>query len=1399
MAGRRTGLQVVITGDANQLERVFGKVGKGADQLGGRVGRASQAVGRALKTAAVVGTASLVGGLVVGLKKSVDAFAEAEGIAKQTETVLKSTGMAAKVTADQVSGLATSISRKSGIDDEAIQSAENMLLTFTKVRNEVGAGNQIFTRATQTVADFSVRFKKDLGGSAILVGKALNDPIKGVSALSRAGVQFTKQQKDQIKTLIDSGNVLGAQKIVLKELETQTKGAATAAGETFTGKINKAKVAVGNLGEAIGGRLAPIIADGAGKLAGFVDKLATSDRPAQFFETIGDAAGKARDAIGGVFDSIGDKRKGGASLGKAIGSSIGDAVADIDWAAIGKTISQGASGAVQIGGDIAKNVSDGIGAAFGNIDGRKLLAGLLRVISEAIDAVFSPSFWIDNFKNIFATVTIAIPFAKILKIPGANFLFKFISKPVFAAIGFLGKGIFTLLKDVGGRAFLGFLGEIAKVAPRTANALFDVVTRAPGALAKLPGKLRAVGSAAVSALFRGIGNLAERIGSFFGRAASAGIKALADKTAAYRAAAGVIGRALVRGVTNFAAGMARAGITLAGKIISGIVSGIGKGAGLVAKAVKGIVGKVLGAGASFLGIGDGIGVTVGKKIKDQKPTGPAGGGKGSAALMGAGSQLSPIAKVGASFGLHVTSGLRPGATTVSGNRSHHADGNAIDMGDGVPGASAAKLKAFRRIKFLWGPQLEELIYTPGGVGIKNGQPYTYTGEVAAGHYDHVHAAETTGVTSKTGDGLGVGGLFKRGAGKFTGDGIGVAVKAARAAGFAGTQLVNMIAIAARESGYNPRSTNLVPPDHSIGLWQINQLAHKGRYGTDAQLMNPYTNAKAARALFKQVGYSPWGGPGVSPFHNVTPEMFRRARAAVIASRSGASASSAGDKPGPAAKPETVNGTGYPLAKGGGKIIGRPNQGTHKGGPWQSSNAIDISVPVGSKVLAVVDGTITKIRVRPNDNSRYAGTQVTLEGRNNTFFYTHLTEATVKVGQKVKRGQMIGHSGSANGSPHLHFGQEHGDPTKLIGLAPFGKGGSSSGGSSGGSSDGMTEDEREGSREVNRLIDKYGNDHTVGGNSQNTIGSNRGPGISTTGPGVRTLPKRVDPGFRSLLKKADKAATDVEDAGTAYAQLDREFGQSDEDLGTAQGREKRGRELAVLKVEKTKQLDRQKKRAGYLAAAIAKYEGLLRDGRKARDKAKGKKRAKIVARLKTYDDKLVDLKAELKALGFEIRDTELDIGDLDKEAGDVAATPDTGSAPTDPPTASETVSDQLSLIDLKERAQLITPEQAKAARIAVLQAALAGAYGALSERETLQIMGDLIEAQAAAVAAITENTSALAALAEEMKATREFASAILATENYQLTKGLADILSGHIAGYGVLPLAGTAGSGVKARY
>ena len=133
--------------------------------------------------------------------------------------------------------------------------------------------------------------------------------------------------------------------------------------------------------------------------------------------------------------------------------------------------------------------------------------------------------------------------------------------------------------------------------------------------------------------------------------------------------------------------------------------------------------------------------------------------------------------------------------------------------------------------------------------------------------------------------------------------------------------------------------------------------------------------------------------------------------------------------------------GYPAAEQG-SLMGTPLAGSHTLGNWQSDNAVDIGVPIGTPILATQDGVISKTFMRTLDGrSRFAGYQVTLGTRDNTWFYTHLSRLAkgIKAGTRVKKGQVIGYGGSAAGTPHLHLGVQNGNPLDLLGLRSGGQG------------------------------------------------------------------------------------------------------------------------------------------------------------------------------------------------------------------------------------------------------------------------------------------------------------------------------------------------------------------------
>ena len=222
--------------------------------------RAIQGLGQQLKSvfsprnlavAGVAGGVALAGAITAGLAGAAKALIDIERLNAQTDAAIKSTGGVANVTRAEVEELGESMESLTTIERETVQEAANMLLTFTKVRNEVGAGNDIFDQATESALNMSVALGTDAKSAAMLLGKALNDPVKGMTAMTRAGIQFTDQQKEMIAAMVESGDMLGAQKIILAELETQFGGSAEAFANTTAGKIQRFQNDIGNMFESI--------------------------------------------------------------------------------------------------------------------------------------------------------------------------------------------------------------------------------------------------------------------------------------------------------------------------------------------------------------------------------------------------------------------------------------------------------------------------------------------------------------------------------------------------------------------------------------------------------------------------------------------------------------------------------------------------------------------------------------------------------------------------------------------------------------------------------------------------------------------------------------------------------------------------------------------------------------------------------------------------------------------------------------------------------------------------------------------------------------------------------------------------------------------------------------------
>jgi len=233
----------------NNTSKAFKGVGKDANAMGSVLSKVGVGVGIAFAAAAA--------GIIKAGFDAVEALKRIEVIGAQTTAVIKSTGGAANVTAEQITELADALERTTATEAEAVQEGANLLLTFTNIRNGAGKNERVFDRATTLMVDMARAMGTDAKSGAIQLGKALNDPVAGIAALSRVGVQFTDDQEDMIRSLSAAGDVMGAQTIILDELQSQFGGSGAAYAATFAGQIDTLNHNLGATAETIMLQLMP--------------------------------------------------------------------------------------------------------------------------------------------------------------------------------------------------------------------------------------------------------------------------------------------------------------------------------------------------------------------------------------------------------------------------------------------------------------------------------------------------------------------------------------------------------------------------------------------------------------------------------------------------------------------------------------------------------------------------------------------------------------------------------------------------------------------------------------------------------------------------------------------------------------------------------------------------------------------------------------------------------------------------------------------------------------------------------------------------------------------------------------------------------------------------------------
>ena len=169
---------------------------------------------------------------------------------------------------------ANATARATGVDQNQIKATQAKLLTFGELAKSADVVGGSFDRATKAAIDLGAAGFGDAATLAVQLGKALQDPIKGITALGRSGVTFTEQEKDKIRVLVESNKMLEAQTIVLAAIEKQVGGTA----EATANDSDKMRVAFSQLSESIGIILLPLfqkLSTAMVQFAGFAQRNST--------------------------------------------------------------------------------------------------------------------------------------------------------------------------------------------------------------------------------------------------------------------------------------------------------------------------------------------------------------------------------------------------------------------------------------------------------------------------------------------------------------------------------------------------------------------------------------------------------------------------------------------------------------------------------------------------------------------------------------------------------------------------------------------------------------------------------------------------------------------------------------------------------------------------------------------------------------------------------------------------------------------------------------------------------------------------------------------------------------------------------------------------------------------
>jgi hypothetical protein len=239
-------------------------------------------MGKQLGAAAGVAAAAFAAAGVALTRFGIDAAKGAEQAAiaqRRLDSIAKSMnvfGSSAARVSKRLGEFAEANELVVGVDADVIKATQAKLLTFKELAKTANTVGGAMDRATMAAIDLAAAGFGSAESNASALGKAMQDPIGQLGALRKAGVTFTEAEREKIKVMVESGNILEAQNTVLSAIEQQVGGTAEATASAFT----RIELASNQVKDAIGEALLPVVEDFADELALLVPELQGALGPA---------------------------------------------------------------------------------------------------------------------------------------------------------------------------------------------------------------------------------------------------------------------------------------------------------------------------------------------------------------------------------------------------------------------------------------------------------------------------------------------------------------------------------------------------------------------------------------------------------------------------------------------------------------------------------------------------------------------------------------------------------------------------------------------------------------------------------------------------------------------------------------------------------------------------------------------------------------------------------------------------------------------------------------------------------------------------------------------------------------------------------------------------------------